>query len=100
MTAPSVGQTTIDGVTITTNMRVLVKNQDPASENGIYKATTAGSTATTVLTRADDANIAAELTGGTFVFVEQGTTNGDAGFVFTHDGTPTIGTTALTVTQF
>lgn len=100
LTAPSVGQTTIDGVTITTNMRVLVKNQDPASENGIYKATTAGSTATTVLTRADDANIAAELTGGTFVFVEQGTTNGDAGFVFTHDGTPTIGTTALTVTQF
>ena len=100
LTAPSVGQTTIDGVTITTNMRVLVKNQDPASENGIYKATTAGSTAATVLTRADDANVAAELTGGTFVFVEQGTTNGDAGFVFTHNGTPTIGTTALTVTQF
>ena len=41
-----------------------------------------------------------QLTGGTFVFVEQGTTNGDAGFVFTHNGTPTIGTTALTVTQF
>ena len=100
LTAPSVGATTIDGVTITTNMRVLIKNQDPASENGIYKATTAGSSAATVLTRADDANVAAELTGGTFVFVEQGTTNGDAGFVFTHNGTPTIGTTALTVTQF
>ena len=101
LTAPSAAATTIDGVTLTANMRVLIKNQDPASENGIYKVTTAGSgTDTTVLTRADDANIAAELTGGTFVFVEQGTTNGDAGFVFTHDGTPTIGTTALTVTQF
>ena len=101
LTAPSAAATTIDGVTLTANMRVLIKNQDPASENGIYKVTTAGSgTDTTVLTRADDANVAAELTGGTFVFVEQGTTNGDAGFVFTHNGTPTIGTTALTVTQF
>ena len=101
LTAPSAAATTIDGVTLTSNMRVLIKDQDPGTENGIYKVTTAGSgTDTTVLTRADDANVAAELTGGTFVFVEQGTTNGDAGFVFTHNGTPTIGTTALTVTQF
>lgn len=101
LTAPSAAATTIDGVTLTANMRVLIKDQDPGTENGIYKVTTAGSgTDTTVLTRADDANVAAELTGGTFVFVEQGTTNGDAGFVFTHNGTPTIGTTALTVTQF
>jgi hypothetical protein len=91
----------VDGVNLTLNMRVLVKDQDPSTENGIYYVSTAGASgATLVLTRATDANVAAELTGGTFVFVEQGTTNGDSGFVFTHNGTPTLGSTALTVTQF
>ena len=41
-----------------------------------------------------------EITGGTFTFVEQGTANSENGFVFTHDGTPTLGTTNITVTQF
>ena len=41
-----------------------------------------------------------ELTGGSFVFVEQGTANGDNGYVFTHNGSPTFGTTALDVAQF
>ena len=53
-----------------------------------------------VLTRAGDADAASEITGGTFTFVEEGTANSENGFVFTHDGTPTLGTTAITVTQF
>ena len=40
------------------------------------------------------------MPGGTFIFVTQGTNNADNGFTFTHNGTPTIGTTDLTVAQF
>ena len=85
---------TIDGETLADGDRVLVKNQSSAGENGIYIA---GATPV----RAADANTAAELTGGTFVFVEEGTANGDNGYVFTHNGTPeTFGTTAMPVVQF
>jgi hypothetical protein len=58
--------------------------------------------ATLILTRALDANQPAELTGGSFTFVEQGTTQAENGYVFTHNGEPTFGTgnTALTVAQF
>ena len=85
---------TIDGETLADGDRVLVKNQTSQGENGIYIA---GATPV----RAADANTAAELTGGTFVFVEEGTANGDNGYVFTHNGTPeTFGTTAMPVVQF
>lgn len=91
----------IDGISPSQNDRVLVKNQTAEEHNGIYTLTTVGSgSANWVLTRATDADAAAQITGGTFVFVEQGTTNADAGFVFTHNGTPTMGTTDLGVTQF
>ena len=90
-----------DGVTPAQGSRVLVKNQSTAAQNGIYTLTTAGSGSSAfVLTRADDADASAELTGGTFVFVESGTVNGENGFVFTHDGAPTLGTTDLNVSQF
>jgi len=85
---------TLDGVTLVDGDRVLVKDQSSAGENGIYVVGTTPA-------RSADANTAAELTGGTFVFVEEGTVNGDNGFVFTHDGTPSnFGTTAMPVVQF
>ena len=84
---------TIDGVSLEDGDRVLVKNQTDASQNGIYVVGTTPA-------RSADANTAAELTGGTFVFVEEGTANADNGYVFTHNGTPTLGTTDLTVAQF
>ena len=93
----------VDGVNLTLNMRVLVKDQLPATENGIYYVSTAGAGgATLILTRALDANQPAELTGGSFTFVEQGTTQAENGYVFTHNGDPTFGAgnTALTVAQF
>ena len=93
----------VDGVNLTLNMRVLVKDQSPATENGIYYVSTAGAVgATLVLTRALDANQPAELTGGSFTFVEQGTTQAENGYVFTHNGEPTFGAgnTDLTVAQF
>ena len=101
LTNGSNGVITLDGVALTLNMRVLVKNQDDAEENGIYYVSTAGAvSAALVLTRATDADAAAELTGGSFTYVEQGTIGSENGYVFTHNGTPTMGTTELTVSQF
>jgi hypothetical protein len=91
----------LDGVTVVAADRVLVKDQSSAAENGIYVVTTVGDGSTAwVLTRADDANVSAEMTGGVFTFVEEGTVGADNGYVFTHNGAPTLGTTALTVSQF
>jgi hypothetical protein len=84
---------TIDGVTLADGDRVLVKDQSTGSQNGIY---TAGSSPA----RATDANISAEVTSGMFCFVEEGTVNGDNGFVLTTNDTITLDTTALTFVQF
>ena len=103
LTNPSSGPITIDGIALTANMRVLVKDQEggDADQNGIYYVSTAGASGVAlVLTRATDADTAAKLTGGAFTFVEQGSTQQDNGYVFTHDGSPTIGTTNLPVSQF
>jgi hypothetical protein len=87
--------TTLDGINLNNGDRILVKDQTTSLQNGIYVRTSS-----TVFTRADDADTSIQLTGGSFVFVEQGTANADNGYVFTHEGTPTIGTTPLTVGQF
>ncbi len=102
LTANANGALAIDGVNSGLGTkRVLVKDQTDASHNGVYTVTNAGSGAAAfVLTRATDADTGAELTGGTFVFAEEGTVNADNGFVFTHQGTPTMGSTDLTVSQF
>ena len=84
---------TIDGVTLADGDRVLVKDQSTGSENGIY-------TAGTTPARATDANTSAEVTSGMFCFVEEGTVNGDNGFVLTTNDTITLDTTALTFVQF
>src|SRR6056300_642073 len=101
ITADANAALVIDGVTLSTNDRVLVKNQASAVQNGVYKVTNTGSGAAAyVLTRTPDGDEAIEITGGAFVFVEEGTANADNGYVFTHDGTPTLGTTDITVAQF
>ena len=92
---------TIDGITMVADDRVLVKDQTNAAHNGIYVVSNIGSGSTNwVLTRATPENEPEELTGGSFVFVEEGTTNQDNGYTFTHNGQPTFGTTDLDVSQF
>ena len=86
---------TVDGVTLATGDRILLKNQSTGSQNGIYTVNASGAP-----TRATDFDEDSEVTGGTFFFVEEGTTNGDNGFVMTNDGTVTVGSTALVFTQF
>ena len=85
---------TVDGVTIATGDRILIKNQTTGSENGIYTVNASGAP-----TRATDANTGANLVNA-FVFVEEGTSNADTGWVCTNNQTPTLGTTALTFVQF
>ena len=92
---------TIDGVTMVADDRVLVKDQSTAAQNGIYVVTNIGSGSTNwILTRATPEDQPAELSGGAFVFVEEGTANANNGYVFTHTGNPTFGTTSLDVAQF
>jgi len=88
------GTQTIDGVAVSADERVLVKNQSTASENGIYLCK-AGSWA-----RAADLS-AGEHASGAFFFVEEGTVNADNGFVCTtDDASDTVGTHSLVFTQF
>jgi hypothetical protein len=90
----------IDGVTLAANDRVLVKDQTTPAQNGIYVVTNIGSVSTNwVLTRSDDASLWSELPAA-FVFVEKGSTNADNGFLFTVEQGGTLGTTAVTITQF
>ena len=101
LTASSNGALSVDGATPSVADRILVKDQSTAFQNGIYVVTTVGDGGTAfVLTRATPEDQPAELTGGAFVFVEDGSANGDNGYVFTHTGSPTFGTTALDVAQF
>jgi hypothetical protein len=93
----------LDGITLAGGDRVLVKDETVGNRerNGVYSVTQIGSGSTNwVLTRVTDIDEPSELTGGSFVFVESGTANGGNGFVFTHVGQPTLGTTELPVSQF
>jgi len=84
---------TLDGVTLSTNDRVLVKDQSTASQNGIYIV---GSSPA----RADDLAAGSDAA-GMFTFVEQGTVNADNGFVCTSNkGSAVVGTNNLTFAQF
>lgn len=84
----------IDGVPMVPGMRVLVINQTPASQNGVYTYTTS-----TVLTRATDSDTAAELQSGSFVFVTSGSTLGASGFTIITEPV-VIGTDPVVWTQF
>ena len=86
---------TIDGVTLATGNRILLKNQSTGSENGIYTVNETGAP-----TRAIDANVSSEVTAGMFTFVSEGTVNGNTSWVLTTDNPITLDTTPLTFTQF
>jgi len=91
---------TLDGVSLSTSQRVLVKNQTTTSQNGIYTVTTVGSGSTNwVLTRATDFDNAAEIGGGDFVFITGGSTLDNTGWVCV-DKVTTVGTDPIVFTQF
>ena len=92
--------TNIDGVPINTvGTRILVKNEGAgptygSANNGVYVYTNS-----TTLTRAPGEDTNGEMNGGDFLFVSQGTVNGDTGWVQTTDNV-VIGTSPIVFTQF
>jgi hypothetical protein len=88
------GLQTVDGVVGGSGSRILVKNQSTGSENGIYNMLSGS------WTRASDANSNDNVNASMAVFVEEGSTNADTGWVLTTDNPIVVGTTALVFTQF
>ena len=86
--------TAIDGVTLSTDDRIVIKDESTSAHNGIYTYTSS-----TVLTRATDFDTPTEMAGGDFVFVQQGTLYNDTGWVMT-DPVTTVGTSDVTFVQF
>jgi hypothetical protein len=84
---------TIDGISLVAGDRCLVKNQTTTSQNGIYVV------AAGAWSRSTDLDAWAEFPGA-FTFVEQGTTQGDTGWVCSSDQGGTLGTTAVTWAMF
>ena len=85
---------TIDGVAVIAGNRVLVKDQTTQSQNGVYIVNASA------WVRATDFDSSANVSANAFFFVEEGTLYGDTGWTLTNNGTPSIGTDALTFTQF
>lgn len=86
---------TMDGVTLVSGDRVLLKNQTTTSQNGIYTWTGSGAT----LTRTSDA-VQGVLSSGAAVFVTAGTNNIETAWTLTTADPITVDTTALTFVQF
>jgi hypothetical protein len=95
----------IDGVTVSTNDRVLVYQQTTQTQNGVYTVTNTGSVSTNwVLTRSDDTDTYGPsdpdgLGGGDAFFVQQGMTGAGELYVCNNAGAIVFGTTNITFTQ-
>lgn len=83
---------TIDGVTLATNDRILIKNQVASEENGIYTVNASGAP-----TRATDMDAAGEVQ-ATLVIVEEGTTNASTLWLTVSEVT-VLNTDPITFTQ-
>lgn len=93
----------IDGVTLSSGNRVLVKNQSTTYQNGIYSVTNTGSPTTNwVLTRTSDfdGSITGSIAQGVTVCVAQGTLNQNTVWMETGAGPFTVGTTAITFSGY
>jgi len=91
------GTQTVDGVSLASGDRVLVKDNTDASENGIYDVVDGGAW---VRSADADNNPGSEVTSGMFTFVEEGTNYADAGFVLQTTGAIVLDTTDLAFVQF
>ena len=81
---------TIDGVTLATGDRILIKNQTAGETNGIYTVNATG-----VPTRAIDANSSSKVTSGLFTTVSEGSLNADKSYVLTTNDAIVLDTTTL-----
>ena len=84
---------TIDGVTLATGDRVLVKDQSTGSQNGLYTVVASGTAS-----RDTEYDTIAELS-GQMVVVNQGSTNDNKIFLCTTNNTASLGSDTITFTQ-
>tara|TARA_B100001939_G_scaffold179644_1_gene154932 strand:+ start:552 stop:2210 length:1659 start_codon:yes stop_codon:yes gene_type:complete len=84
---------TLDGISLVTGDKVLVKDQTDATENGIYLVPASGAAS-----RDPDFNTVDELA-GQLVIIQEGTTNEDTIFLCTTDTGGTIGSVNITFSQ-
>jgi hypothetical protein len=83
---------TLDGVTLATGNRVLLKDQTSALENGIYTVVASGAAS-----RDTEFDIISELA-GQMVIIQEGTSNADKFFLCTTDSSATLGVSSITFT--
>jgi hypothetical protein len=83
----------LDGVTLVTSDRVLLKNQSTGAENGVYTVVASGSAS-----RDTEFDVISELA-GQLVVIQEGTVNADTIFLCTTDTSATLGTTTITFTK-
>ena len=84
---------TLDGVTLATGNRVLLKNQTTTSQNGLYTVVASGTAS-----RDTEFDTISELA-GQLILVSEGTTNADTMYLCTSDTSATLGSSAITYTQ-
>jgi len=84
---------TIDGITLVTGNKVLVKDQSTATQNGIYNVVASGTA-----TRDPDYDTVDELA-GQLVIVQEGTVGADRIFLCTTDSGGSIGSTDISFSR-
>lgn len=87
------GTQTIDGVAVVATNRVLVKDQNTGSENGIWVV------AAGAWSRATDADVNAEVRSGMACTVQEGTENDNTAWVLGTNNPINVGVTSLTFVQ-
>ena len=84
---------TLDGITLATGNRVLVKNQSTASQNGIYTVVSSGTAG-----RDSQFDAIGELA-GQMVIIQEGSSNADKFFLCSTDSDATLGSDSISFTQ-
>jgi len=82
----------LDGITLSTGNRVLVKNQSTDSQNGIYTVVSSGTAG-----RDSQFDAIGELA-GQMVIIQEGSSNADKFFLCTTDSDATLGSDSITFT--
>jgi hypothetical protein len=83
----------LDGVTLATGNRVLLKDQSTASQNGLYIVVASGAAS-----RDTEFDIISEIA-GQLILVSEGSTHADDLFLCTTDTSATLGSSAISYTQ-
>ena len=84
---------TIDGVTLVTGDRVLLKNQSTASQNGLYTVVASGAAS-----RDTEFDTIEELA-GQLILISEGSANADDLYLCTTDASATLGSSTISYTQ-